>query len=132
MVCQQLSAQQPYSDEVINGMMPYTKGEIKQRFAFVNSYGLKNYSEAELNACKSAAQRVTANMLNWLKSNPPQGYEALINTFIDILPNNSFKSLSDDPHPRIYAKIELHFAPYIHTPKGKFANYEVGTWVAVI
>lgn len=131
MLCRQLSAQQPYSDEVINGMMPYTKGEIKQRFVFVNSYGLKNYSEAEFNACKSAAQRVTASMLNWLKNNPPQGYEALINTFIDILPNNSFKSPSDDPHPRIYAKIELHYAPYVHTPKGKFANYEVGTWVTV-
>ena len=131
MWCQQLNAQQAFSDEVVNGMMPYTKGEIKQHFAFVNSYGLKNYSPAELNACKGAAQKVTAIMLNWLKNNPPQGYETLINTFIDVLPDNSYNSPFDDPHPKVYAKIEFHFAPYVHTLKGKFANYEVGTWVTV-
>ena len=129
--CQQLAAQQAYSNDVINGMMPYAKGEIKQRFAIVNSYGLKNYSESELIACKNAAKKVASKLLKWLSDNPPQGYEALINTFIDILPDHSFKSPLDDPHPKIYAKIELHFAPYVHTPKGKFANYEVATWVTV-
>jgi len=42
-----LVAQHPFSDKVIEGRMPYTKGEVKQEIRFVNSPGLEKYSVAE-------------------------------------------------------------------------------------
>lgn len=126
-----LAAQHAFSEEVIEGRMPYTKGEVKQEVRFINSWGLKKYSEAELVACKKTAERVGSILADWLNDNSLQGFDAKIITFLDFLPDATFDSPLNDPHPKVYAKIELHFAPFWHTANGKYPNYAESAYVSI-
>jgi hypothetical protein len=126
----------PFSDETVEGkdgvlLMPYTKGEVKQEIRFVNSPGLEKYSAAELDACKKSAANVASILADWLNNYHPQGFEARIITLMDFVYDATLNSQSSNPHPKVYAKIELHFAPLEHTSNGKYPNYAASSYVSI-
>ena len=126
-----LAAQHPFSDEVIEGRMPYTKGEVKQELRFINSLGFKKYSKSELYACKKSAGKVASILANWLNNDSLQGFEVKIITFLDFLSEATLDSPLNDPRPKVFAKIEVHFAPFWHTANGKYPNYAESAYVSI-
>lgn len=52
-----LAAQHPFSDEVIEGRMPYTKGEVKQELRFINSLGFKNIQNRSYTHVKNQPEK---------------------------------------------------------------------------
>jgi len=124
-------SQQLFSDEVVFGMMPYTKGEVKQQVIFNNPFRL-NYSEQAVVACKQSAQTIVSILSQWEKLQPPIGFEARFNTSVQVFPDDSFRDQKDDQASKTSAIIELLFAPYIsENTIGKFANYEVASKVTI-
>jgi hypothetical protein len=111
--------------------MPYTKGEVKLELRFINSCGFKKYSEAELVACKKTAGKVVSILEDWLNDNSLQGFDAKIITFLDFLPETTLDSPLNDPRPKVFAKIEVHFAPFWHTANGKYPNYAESAYVSI-
>jgi hypothetical protein len=124
-------SQQLFSDEVVFGMMPYTKGEVKQQVIFNNPFRL-NYSEQAVVACKQSAQTIVSILSQWEKLQPPIGFEARFNTSVQVFPDDSFRDQKNDQASKTSAIIELLFAPYIsENTIGKFANYEVASKVTI-
>ena len=126
-----LAAQHPFSDEGIEGRMPYTKGEVKQELRFINSLGFKKYSKSELYACKKSAGKVASILANWLNNDSLQGFEVKIITFLDFLSEATLDSPLNDPRPKVFAKIEVHFAPFWHTANGRYPNYAESAYVSI-